>query len=208
MSDNPYNLLGVMEDASLEQINKAFKECAKLWHPDKGGDAEVFEKIKRAATVLRDPELRRQYDETGVMPDEKADNAHAAAMERIVNWFINCIEQTGNSYGNSGLDEADFVKGCKDHFKEQIQGSRHNIKALTIRVAGFERVLKRLKTRRKADVVATMLISHTNKVKALIVGQENDIKCNEHALAILEDYSMDVGMTAKGVFLPGQAQYR
>ena len=35
---NYYDILGVSEDASNEQIKRAFKDIAKKEHPDRGGD--------------------------------------------------------------------------------------------------------------------------------------------------------------------------
>ena len=39
---NYYDILGVSEDASYDQIKKAFKDIAKKEHPDRGGDEARF----------------------------------------------------------------------------------------------------------------------------------------------------------------------
>jgi molecular chaperone DnaJ len=62
--DNYYEILGVPENASDEEIKKAFRELAKKYHPDRaGGDAEKFKKIVEAYRVLSDQKLRREYDQ-------------------------------------------------------------------------------------------------------------------------------------------------
>lgn len=58
-----YKILGVSENASQEEIKKAFRELAKKYHPDKGGDPEMFKKIVEAYRVLSDPKLRAEYDQ-------------------------------------------------------------------------------------------------------------------------------------------------
>lgn len=63
MEENYYELLGVPENASLEEIKKAFRELAKKYHPDVGGDQEKFKKILEAYRVLSDPKLRAEYDQ-------------------------------------------------------------------------------------------------------------------------------------------------
>ena len=59
---NYYNILGVNEDASNEQIKKAFKEIAKKEHPDRGGDEAKFKEANEAYDTLKDSAKRHEYD--------------------------------------------------------------------------------------------------------------------------------------------------
>lgn len=61
--ENYYEILGVPEDASPEEIKRAFRELAKKYHPDRGGDPVKFKKILEAYRVLSDPKLRQEYDQ-------------------------------------------------------------------------------------------------------------------------------------------------
>lgn len=71
---NFYDLLGVRPDDDTEIIKKAFRQAAKASHPDHhGGDpaaAARFRAISEAYEVLRDAELRADYDEL-IEPDLK-----------------------------------------------------------------------------------------------------------------------------------------
>lgn len=57
-----YKILGVSENASQEEIKKAFYKLAHQYHPDKGGSAEKFKEINEAYQVLGNKEKRAQYD--------------------------------------------------------------------------------------------------------------------------------------------------
>lgn len=63
---NYYKVLGVDEDASQEEIKKAYRKLAQEWHPDRSDhpDAEdKFKEIGEAYAVLSDEEKRKQYDQ-------------------------------------------------------------------------------------------------------------------------------------------------
>jgi len=62
---NLYDVLGINKDATKEEIKKAHRNGVKKNHPDKGGDAEVFQQIQLAYDVLGDEQRRDKYDTTG-----------------------------------------------------------------------------------------------------------------------------------------------
>jgi molecular chaperone DnaJ len=62
-----YQILGVPETASAEEVKRAYRKLAKQYHPDANpGDpqaAERFKEIGEAYSVLSDPQKRAQYDQ-------------------------------------------------------------------------------------------------------------------------------------------------
>ena len=62
-----YKILGVAENASADEIKKAYRKLAKQYHPDANpNDASVadrFKEISEAYSVLSDEAKRKQYDQ-------------------------------------------------------------------------------------------------------------------------------------------------
>jgi DnaJ-class molecular chaperone len=61
-----YKVLGVSQNATAEEIKRAYRKLAHQYHPDKdGGDAEKFKEINEAYQVLSDPQKRANFDQFG-----------------------------------------------------------------------------------------------------------------------------------------------
>jgi molecular chaperone DnaJ len=61
--ENFYEILGVSETSTQDEIKKAFRTKSKVMHPDKGGNEEDFKKINEAYDTLGDENKRAQYDQ-------------------------------------------------------------------------------------------------------------------------------------------------
>ena len=57
-----YQILGVNENATQDEIKKAYRKLAIEHHPDKGGNEETFKKISVAFDTIGDENKRSQYD--------------------------------------------------------------------------------------------------------------------------------------------------
>lgn len=57
-----YTTLGVSENASQEEIKKAYRKLANQHHPDKGGDQAKFKDISVAYDTLGDANKKAEYD--------------------------------------------------------------------------------------------------------------------------------------------------
>jgi molecular chaperone DnaJ len=65
MAKDYYQILGISQSASPEEVKKAYRKLAHKHHPDKGGDEKKFKEIAEAYQILSDKEKRAQYDRFG-----------------------------------------------------------------------------------------------------------------------------------------------
>lgn len=67
---NYYSTLGVSQNASEQEIKKAYRKLAMKHHPDRGGDQQKFAEIQSAYDVLSDPQKRQMFD-MGADPNQQ-----------------------------------------------------------------------------------------------------------------------------------------
>ena len=76
MNQDFYEILGVSRDASEAEIQEAYRQKARKYHPDVSDDPdaeEKFKKAKKAKEVLTDEEKRQMYDRMGHERFEQAE---------------------------------------------------------------------------------------------------------------------------------------
>ena len=63
MSKNLYNILKIEEDATIDDIKKAYRKLALQYHPDKNnGNGDKFKEISEAYQILSDPNKKKLDD--------------------------------------------------------------------------------------------------------------------------------------------------
>jgi DnaJ-class molecular chaperone len=66
MSDNYYTILGINENASSEEIKKAYRTLQMKWHPDKNSGSQdsinMTQKLNEAYETLGDTQKKEEYD--------------------------------------------------------------------------------------------------------------------------------------------------
>jgi len=111
MSENFYNILGVDEKATKDEIKKAYRGLQMKWHPDKnqGSDESkrMSEKINGAYEVLGDDEKRDEYDNSRNNPFARMNSQGGGGMEvpmdDIFNMFFGGMPGMGGFPGMPGM---------------------------------------------------------------------------------------------------------
>jgi curved DNA-binding protein CbpA len=60
--ENFYEIFSLPNFSPFEDIKLKYKQLIRISHPDKGGDREDFQKIKKAYDYLKEPNLKSEYD--------------------------------------------------------------------------------------------------------------------------------------------------
>ena len=145
MTDNYYNILGVEESATKEEIKKAYRGLSFKFHPDKNpGNTEAtgkFQKISEAYETLGDEQKREEYDMSRKNPFMRmngmnGNNGMDVPMDDIFNMFFGGMP--GFPPGMQGM--SGFPPGVKLHvfnggpmgFHQAIQKPSPIIKNITI----------------------------------------------------------------------------
>ena len=85
MSQNHYQVLGVLPTASAEAIKQAYRRLANQLHPDKHGGSpryeEQFKAVAAAYRVLSDPGRRAQYDYQVQQATQRAEAQRSATAQ-------------------------------------------------------------------------------------------------------------------------------
>lgn len=99
-----YDILNVPQNATPEELKKAFHKLAVSHHPDKtNGDKakeDEFKSISEAYTILSDPEKRKNYDQFG---DEGVNSGGGPGVDAMADIFKNMFGGFGGGFGGGGF---------------------------------------------------------------------------------------------------------
>jgi len=146
MSKSLYETLGVSENASADEIKKAYRKLARKYHPDINKEesaVEKFKEINAAYEVLSDAQKKQQYDQFG---DQMfgGQNFHDFAQGQGAGVDLDEILRSmfggGGGFGGVGGGFGGFGGGfggpnldMQAHitvpFMVAIQGGKHNVSA-------------------------------------------------------------------------------
>jgi len=123
MSENYYEILGVNEKASKEEIKKAYRGLSMKFHPDKnnGNQESVskFQKINEAYETLGDERKREEYNLSRNNPFTRM-NSHAGGMEVPMDDIFSAI------FGNNGFPPG-FPPGFQQGFPPGFPGPKIHV---------------------------------------------------------------------------------
>ncbi len=176
---NPYTELDVSVTASTEEIKQRYRILAQMHHPDKGGDEELFKRIKLAYEILSDPIRRKQYDITG---EATTTNAKDEAISNIIQIILHVVP-------NFNADQDDLIKIAEDESRAMLNMVNNDINNTELQIKHFEKVLKKLRIKTNGEnVLESIILKQVQQRKNNLVTLHRNVKVCMLMLEILKDY--------------------
>jgi curved DNA-binding protein CbpA len=176
---NPYTELDVLVDASLETIKQRYRTLAQMHHPDKGGDEEIFKRIKLAYEILSDPIRRKQYDITG---ETGTTNAKDEAIANIIQIILHVVP-------NFNAEQDDLIKIAEDESRAMLEMVNQDINSTELQIKHFENVLKKLRIKTSGEnVLESIILKQIQQRKKDLLTLHKNVKVCMLMLEILKDY--------------------
>ena len=176
---NPYTELDVSVTASTEEIKQRYRTLAQMHHPDKGGEEELFKRIKLAYEILSDPIRRKQYDLTG---ETTTTNAKDEAIANIVQILLHVVP-------SFNVDEDDLIKIAEAETRTMLELVDKDIGVTERYIANLEKVSKKLRIKTNGENILNTFITHQiQQRKQELQNFQRRIKVCNLMLEILKDY--------------------
>lgn len=187
MTEDPYKTLGVNKNATKKDIKKAYRAKAKIHHPDRNGDAELFAEISKAHVILIDDKKRRFYDETGQTDEGFKSQINGIARERLGQFFLGVIDKQKDQIFET--DIIDLIEKNIFNFTEECENIIRNARKKEKR---FKKIKKRIKYKGKSVNLFVAIIDGKIKNCKFVIGQaEFDIKIFDKMSKFLKDFEFD-----------------
>lgn len=177
---NPYIELDIPVDASDEEIKIRFRSLAQIHHPDKGGDEQIFVRIKLAYEILIDPIRRKEFDLLGESSEDLT--LRNAALEHISQMVSRLVP-------NLNPETDDLIVQMQNEVVKIRTDMHHNINVCNVHLEHLKQVLRRVnsKTKRK-NLILELVEKQIEGRKNNLADFEKNIKICDLMLEILKDY--------------------
>lgn len=107
MSENFYNILGVNEKATKDEIKRAYRNLQMKYHPDKNKNnpesINMTQKINEAYETLGDTQKREEYDLMRTSPFMRMNSQNPHNMDVPINDIFNMMFGGASPFGMPGM---------------------------------------------------------------------------------------------------------
>ena len=176
---NPYTELDVPINASLETIKQRYRTLAQMHHPDKGGDEELFKRIKLAYEILSDPVRRKQYDIKG---ETTTTNAKYEAVANLVQILLHVVP-------SFNVDQDDLIHIAEMETRAMLDLVDKDIGVTERYIVNLEKVSNKLRIKTEGEnILNSFVINQIKQRKQELETFQRRVQVCNLMLEILKDY--------------------
>lgn len=166
---NPYEVLGLNSDATLDEIKKRYRQLAQELHPDRGGDGDKFSQVNLAYDILNDPIMKRSFDASGTFFFDQT--IYTEAKEQLGHVLWRQVEQCDPDHGDLILYMKNDARAVLKSVESEIEKTKTYHKKLS-------KIVYKLKLKKNHENILATLVNI--KINAL----ENDLKMFERRIKV------------------------
>ena len=194
---NPYEVLKVSEDATEDEINRAYRKMSKDCHPDIHGEEArpLFEQLTKAKNVLMDPDRRAEYDEFGTLSQSEIDK-EKENISRANGVVINIANRFAQHIIEKGYNGEDFKSFLIESLVRDRSRGNAEIEKQDLSITRMSKFIKRLKSKDGESIL--VIESQKNIIKTMVENSKKNrelLKSVDFAInVIVNDIDFDTTM--------------
>lgn len=184
IESNLYDILGVGEDATPEEIKLAYRTKAKSCHPDLGGNEQEFIELQKAYEILSDSKLRSDYDKFGIVPTKE---------QRLINNLNFFFIQTIDKLYEKGENDSNPFEAMIKELNVKQKATRESIGKIEEQITFYCLVLSRLSVKSNAKNTIELAVRESiESAKLTIISLKDDLEVMGNLVNLVTEYSYKV----------------
>ena len=172
MNESLYDVLGIENGATQEEIKTAFRKLASFYHPDRNKDKDAparMAEINTAYTILKEAITREQYDKSGNIEQI---NIYRDAIQKLGEMFSRRVTDS-LSYGSLSM-----LTGMKSEIQTGKEEREKELKYSNNQIRKLKYLRGRVKTKSSINL-------YESTIDNLILNQSIHIDRVNHMLSVL-----------------------
>jgi curved DNA-binding protein CbpA len=187
--NNYYEILGVKETATPDEIKRAYRILAAKYHPDKNPDdpesEAMFKNVAYAYQILNNPGSRLLYDKTG---KDKRPKLEDEVRGIIFNAFNNAMDHLMKAIETDTDDQFDVVKHAREFVSNGFQIVTQQKMDFTKKRDRLQRKKDKVKTKLPENVFHVIIDLQLKQLGYVIEEADHQLILIGKAKEILADY--------------------
>lgn len=191
MMFNPYEVLGVGNDADEWTIKLAYRAMAKATHPDGATPDEAkFIDVVKAYGILTNPELRQHFDDTGEIAAGELQERQVV-MAELASFFRMSLSQLEAS--RMDIAKIDIIAVMRKSADEKLSEFEASVAGAEAALRHRLALLKRISRDDSNDnLFANVLNEEINAIRTALQSSKKTVRLLARCCDELEHYSSEV----------------